>query len=58
MSGDPGSPMEDDRGNLVQLDPETREFVGLMIVDFKDWDGQEIEFQVPEPHRVRPLQPV
>jgi uncharacterized protein YuzE len=44
----PSVTFEDDHGHLVQLDPETREFVGVMIVDFKArWEGREIIFQVP-----------
>ena len=44
----PSVTYEDDHGHLVQLDPETREFVGVMIVDFKArWEGREIRVQVP-----------
>lgn len=31
----PAVTYEDDSGVLVQLDPETREFVGLMLVDYE-----------------------
>jgi uncharacterized protein YuzE len=35
-------------GHLVQLDPETREFVGVAIVDYKaTWEGQTIRIDVP-----------
>jgi uncharacterized protein YuzE len=35
-------------GHLVQLDPETREFVGVAIIDYKArWEGQEIRVEVP-----------
>lgn len=35
-------------GHLVQLDPETREFVGVAIVDYRArWEGQEIRLEVP-----------
>jgi uncharacterized protein YuzE len=35
-------------GHLVQLDPETREFVGVAIVDYKArWEGREIRVEVP-----------
>jgi uncharacterized protein YuzE len=54
----PSVTYEDDDGHLVQLDPDTREFVGVMIVDFKArWDGREIRFRVPkvEEHLLQPL---
>jgi hypothetical protein len=36
-------------GHLVQLNPETREFVGLTIVDYKRrWEGQSISVEVPQ----------
>ena len=32
----------------MQLDPETREFVGVAIVDYMArWEGQEITVEVP-----------
>ncbi len=35
-------------GHLVQLDPETRDFVGVTIIDFKArWEGREIRVEVP-----------
>jgi uncharacterized protein YuzE len=35
-------------GHLVQLDPESREFVGVAIVDYKArWEGNEIAIEVP-----------
>ncbi len=39
---------ETTQGHLVQLDPDTREFVGVMILDFKArWEGVEITIEVP-----------
>ena len=39
---------ETSQGHLVQLDPHTREFVGVTIVDFKSrWEGTEITIEVP-----------
>ena len=39
---------ETSHGHLVQLNPETREFVGVAIVDYKArWEGQEIRVEVP-----------
>jgi len=45
----PAVTYEDDTGVLVQLDPETREFIGLMLVDFKTrWEDEDrITFGVP-----------
>ena len=45
----PAVTFEDDAGVLVQLDPDSREFVGLMLIDFESrWkDEGEIQFQVP-----------
>lgn len=35
-------------GHLVQLDPESREFVGVAIVDYRGrWEGKEIRVEVP-----------
>jgi hypothetical protein len=35
-------------GHLVQLDPESREFAGVAIVDYKArWEGREIRVEVP-----------
>ncbi len=35
-------------GHLVQLDPDTREFVGVAIVDYKaQWEGSPITIEVP-----------
>jgi uncharacterized protein YuzE len=48
---------ESSEGHLVQLDPETREFVGVAIVDYKAaWEGQTITFDVPVVEQ-RVLQP-
>ena len=48
---------ESDEGHLVQLDADTREFIGVTIVDYKArWEGKSIAFDVPQfEHRV--LQP-
>ena len=44
----PAVTYEDDHGHLIQLDPETREFVGVMIVDFRArWEGRDIRISVP-----------
>jgi hypothetical protein len=35
-------------GHLVQLDPESREFLGVAIVDYKAaWEGKPITFEAP-----------
>jgi hypothetical protein len=35
-------------GHLVQLDPTTREFLGVAVVDYKaSWEGRTITFEVP-----------
>jgi uncharacterized protein YuzE len=35
-------------GHQVQLDPETREFVGVAVVDYKArWDGKDIAIEIP-----------
>lgn len=45
-------------GHLVQLDPATREFVGVAIVDFEAaWRGKSITIDVPVVEQ-RVLQPV
>ena len=39
---------ETSHGHLVQLDPETRAFVGVAIVDYKSrWEGTKITVEVP-----------
>lgn len=39
---------ETSHGHLVQLDPETREFVGVAIVDYRARrEGKEIAVEVP-----------
>ena len=39
---------ETTQGHLVQLDPATREFVGVAIVDYKArWEGQAITVEIP-----------
>ncbi len=44
----PAVTCETKRGHLVQLDPDTREFVGVTIVDFKArWEGEEIAIEIP-----------
>ena len=44
----PAITYETSRGHLVQLDPGTREFVGVAIVDYKArWEGQEIAIEIP-----------
>ena len=44
----PAVTYETKHGHLVQLDPETREFVGVAIVDYKSrWEGQEIPIEIP-----------
>ena len=54
----PSVTFESDNGILVQLDAATREFVGLMIVDFKArWEETgEVTVDVPLVER-RVLQP-
>jgi uncharacterized protein YuzE len=45
-------------GHLVQLDPETHEFVGVAILDFKaTWEGRSITIDVPVVEK-RLLEPV
>jgi uncharacterized protein YuzE len=48
---------EDDNGVLVQLDPETREFVGVTLIDYEaHWKQQpRIVFQVPEQRVLEPV---
>jgi hypothetical protein len=48
---------ETEQGHLVQLDADTREFIGVTVIDFRTrWEGKEIAFDVPQfKHRV--LQP-
>lgn len=45
----PAVTFEDPDGHLIQLDPETREFVGVMIVDYKlRWEQcEQIVLHVP-----------
>jgi len=44
----PAVTYETKHGHLVQLDPETREFVGVAIVDYRArWEGQEIPIEIP-----------
>ncbi len=44
----PAVTYETSDGHLVQLDPETREFVGVAIVDFEArWRGQAITIEIP-----------
>lgn len=44
----PAVTFETSEGHLVQLDPESRELVGLVIVDYRArWEGQEIAVEVP-----------
>ena len=39
---------ETSQGHVVQLDPETREFVGVTIVDYKArWAGKDITIEIP-----------
>jgi uncharacterized protein YuzE len=40
---------EDDSGVLVQLDPDTREFIGLMLVDYETRWKSETRIVVPIP---------
>jgi hypothetical protein len=53
----PAVTYETAQGHLVQLDPETREFLGLAIIDYKaTWEGKSIAFDVPVvEHRVLEL---
>ena len=45
-------------GHLVQLDPETRDFVGVAIIDYKAaWEGRSITIDVPVVEQ-RVLEPV
>ena len=41
-------------GHQVQLDPHTREFVGLAIIDYRElWEGKPIKVEIPNvEHRV------
>ena len=44
----PAVTYETSQGHLVQLDPETREFVGVTIVDYKArWTGKDITIEIP-----------
>jgi len=44
----PAVTYETKHGHLVQLDPETREFVGVAVVDYRArWEGQEIPLEIP-----------
>lgn len=44
----PAVTYETKHGHLVQLDPETRAFVGVTIVDYRArWEGQEILLEIP-----------
>lgn len=45
----PAVTYEDPSGVLVQLDPDTREFLGIMLVDYETrWkDEDRIDVQVP-----------
>jgi uncharacterized protein YuzE len=39
---------ETSEGHHVQLDPETREFVGVAILDFKSrWEDRTITLEIP-----------
>jgi hypothetical protein len=39
---------ETSQGHLVQLDPDTREFVGIAILDYKaSWEDKEITVEIP-----------
>jgi uncharacterized protein DUF2283 len=55
----PAITYETDDGHLVRLDPETDEFVGVTILDYRErWERQnEIALQVPHV-KERRLQPV
>ena len=50
----PAVTFETSEGHLVQLDPETREFVGLAIIDYRArWEGKDVAVEVPQfEHRV------
>jgi hypothetical protein len=53
----PAATFESSEGHLVQLDPETGEFVGVAIVDYRaEWEGKEITVEVPS-FEQRVLQP-
>jgi hypothetical protein len=44
----PAVTFETKHGHLVQLDPESREFVGVAIVDYRaQWEGKEIAIEIP-----------
>ena len=44
----PAQTYETSDGHLVQLAPETREFVGVALIDYRArWEGQEITIEVP-----------
>ena len=55
----PAVTFEDAHGHLIQLDPETRQFLGVMIVDYRlRWEGdQPIHIQIPGVEE-RVLEPV
>jgi uncharacterized protein YuzE len=44
----PAITYETSQGHHVMLDPETRDFVGVTIMDFKSkWEGREITVEIP-----------
>lgn len=44
----PAVAFETSKGHLVQLDPESRELVGLTIMDYRSrWEGKPISIEVP-----------
>ncbi len=53
----PAVTFETSHGHLVQLDPETRDLIGVTIIDYRQlWEGKEIALEIPQfEHRV--LQP-
>lgn len=55
----PAVTYETEHGHLVQLDPDTREFIGVLILDFKSrWEDRDIAIEVPRvEHKVLQLVP-
>jgi len=44
----PAVTYETRNGHLVQLDPETRAFIGVAIVDYRArWEGKDIPIEIP-----------
>lgn len=53
----PAVTFETSAGHLVQLDPDSRELVGVTVMDYgRAWEGKTIELEVPV-FEQRTLQP-